>query len=543
MVGLLLREGCSPDVRDPGDNTPLMAACAKGNKDLACVLLKAGADVNATNKIGISPLINALNNEYPDSQLIQLLIHAGAEISYEPSEALSPIFMVCRNNQISHFLPDFLQKKPDVRRSGQGMTVLHMACRHLREPQYVVQLVEAGCDVEAVDTEGYTPLWQAYFNTETGFQMTNALLEKGANVKAVDNEGCSLLHHALASERCTVAYIKLLIDAGCDLEGRDGLGRTPLLILCANDNLLEVNLLECLLATNPSVTATDHQGRSALHHLCNNRNGTAKLCRTLIEAGCQVNVQDHQGITAFHHLSENLGCLQVTDMADVLLSEGFDTNLLDRVHVSMAELWDLVQDVSWGMNRCLLLSGISTETSLKNWELHSLLPHFDSFLGGTESTIEAPVMLHVAISQCHRKLLDGLSRDTSRCITPKCILRQIRFLLEIIHLYVFTDSGVTAAKLFYEQQMNEVHHFVDITRKYLRSKAYILVQKTDEDCNLARCDEIADNLYIFFTEPRSLKEICRNRIRCRIFPITVSKAASLDILKSLEDYILFNDVL
>jgi ankyrin repeat protein len=82
VVASLLRYGASPQASDAdGGQTPLHNACEHGHFDAAKLLLGAGADVNAADKLGVTPLMKACagtKERPPQPQLVKLLLDAGA---------------------------------------------------------------------------------------------------------------------------------------------------------------------------------------------------------------------------------------------------------------------------------------------------------------------------------------------------------------------------------------------------------------------------------------------------------------------------------
>ncbi|XP_043912117.1 fibronectin type 3 and ankyrin repeat domains protein 1 isoform X2 [Protopterus annectens] len=81
VVQYLISDGCKVDVKDNGSLwTPLMRVSAvSGNVDAASSLIQAGANVNAKDKDGKTPLMVAvLNNHEP---LVRLLLAKGADLT------------------------------------------------------------------------------------------------------------------------------------------------------------------------------------------------------------------------------------------------------------------------------------------------------------------------------------------------------------------------------------------------------------------------------------------------------------------------------
>src|SRR3546814_2613536 len=61
-VGLLLRHKAKVDARDLNDRSALLLACQAGNPEIVAALLAAGADCNARDDAGMTPLLEAACN-------------------------------------------------------------------------------------------------------------------------------------------------------------------------------------------------------------------------------------------------------------------------------------------------------------------------------------------------------------------------------------------------------------------------------------------------------------------------------------------------
>jgi cytohesin len=138
IVEALLRAGADVNARDKWGSTPLHFAASPGT---ATALLKAKAKVNAVDSVGRIPLHDAAHRG--SDQVVRTLLGAGADVNRNIDG--TPLFLAADN--------------------GQARTV--------------DALIEAGADVNSADEEGTTPLLAASDNGHG--TIVAALLEAGAD--------------------------------------------------------------------------------------------------------------------------------------------------------------------------------------------------------------------------------------------------------------------------------------------------------------------------------------------------------------------------
>jgi uncharacterized protein len=79
LMRALLRAGAKPDGTDRNSRTALMIAAAYDSlPEQSQMLIDAGADVNAQNDVGDTPLIEAVRRG--NQKLVQLLLKSGASV-------------------------------------------------------------------------------------------------------------------------------------------------------------------------------------------------------------------------------------------------------------------------------------------------------------------------------------------------------------------------------------------------------------------------------------------------------------------------------
>lgn len=126
--------------------------------------IKNGADINARDKYGASPLMTAAR--WGNIPMVQFLLRNGAT--------------------------------PDQPRSEAGRTALHVACAYYGGMQICKALIASGADVNAVTQKGETPLMLAATNGKA--DVVELLLQQGADKQKKDNSGKTALDYARNAE-------------------------------------------------------------------------------------------------------------------------------------------------------------------------------------------------------------------------------------------------------------------------------------------------------------------------------------------------------
>ena len=100
IVEALLEAGSNPNQTDETDldNTPLHIALDTFNALTIELLITKRVDVNATNRKGDTPLMQACS--YGDLEITQKLLEAGAKPTLTTSDGMSALYRACRANNV-----------------------------------------------------------------------------------------------------------------------------------------------------------------------------------------------------------------------------------------------------------------------------------------------------------------------------------------------------------------------------------------------------------------------------------------------------------
>ena len=146
----LIEHGADVNAKDSYGTTPLNEGASYGYLEICELLIEHGADVNATNKYGVTPLHSHWAS---DPEICRLLIEHGADIHAKTKEGETPLHGYARRGYLE-------------------------ICQ---------LLIEHGADVNAKNKWGRTPLYRIIYdgdhlNNYENIEICQLLVEKGADV-------------------------------------------------------------------------------------------------------------------------------------------------------------------------------------------------------------------------------------------------------------------------------------------------------------------------------------------------------------------------
>lgn len=250
----------------------LWEAASAGDIKRVQSLISGGADVNAKDKDGFTPLHSAA--ESGQKAVVELLISHGADVNTK------------REN---------------------GDTLLHHTARE-GHADVAELLVANGANVNAKGTAERTPLHEAFRWGK--HDVAELLVARGANVNARDGTGGTPLHYAVSKGRNNI--VKLLITKGADVNAKRATGETPLHYAALTGH---VNVVELLLASDADINTKNDNGATPLHVAA--RCGYTDVVRLLLAKGADVNARSKQGRTALD-LARAAGQAEIVELLETV---------------------------------------------------------------------------------------------------------------------------------------------------------------------------------------------------------------------------------
>ncbi|PHH73877.1 hypothetical protein CDD80_3525 [Ophiocordyceps camponoti-rufipedis] len=341
LVNTLLKAGAQVSLKNKTDETPLHLAATHGDPAVIESLLENGASKDAKDSKGVTPLQRAVVKGRVRAVRALLECEHGETAtinSYDTRTALYCAFFEFDQSIIAEFVKLGANLK-DV--DSRGQTLLHSMARH-GKTEAVSLLLRLGARMGVLDSNGHTPMFlAAKEGHEEIFKILadrslehNPFYDSGLTrflEKAIDNGsvtavrfllnayeaaepglilkderiaaavGYAAKHHQrqiaemLAEKFSIEATARALVEAGADVETRNGAGGTLLHQAVCEDNGRATDLL---IELEADCNAKDKRGRTPLHEAV--REGNKEAVKLLLAAGVDPSVRDDKGWTVFH---------------------------------------------------------------------------------------------------------------------------------------------------------------------------------------------------------------------------------------------------
>jgi ankyrin repeat protein len=203
-------------------------------------------------------------------------------------------------------------------KDNQGNTALNIACSY-GVLSMVNILLKNGANINSQNNIGMTSLHGAVLNP-ANVDITRLLLAKGANVNLCDYKEQSPLNYAVACNIDNSENIKLLLNAGADINLKDIHGDS---ILLASMEHINIELIKMLLEFGHHPDEANDEGITPLH-LAMMYNDSESI-DLLLKSGANVNKLDNNGNGMLHYIA----WLEHGIIPNIVFDLGLDINAVN----------------------------------------------------------------------------------------------------------------------------------------------------------------------------------------------------------------------
>ena len=263
---------------------PLERAAARGNRELAKKLVRAGADIG-----------NALHAAVwgGHGQIVSDLLKHGASFAAKDTNGCTPLHFAARTGK-THIVRGLMLKGADKNAmNNQEWTPLFSAVYH-GQTDAARTLLAGGADVSL--RCGALKGSAVHMAAELGHvEILRVTIEHGADVNATDANHCTALHGAASENK--VGAIDVLVEAGGNIEVRSRHGMKPLHSAAGQ---LSTDALVALLKHGADVNAKSLNLLSPLMVAATKAGtqGAAEVVDLLLRSGADESIADEDGNVA-----------------------------------------------------------------------------------------------------------------------------------------------------------------------------------------------------------------------------------------------------
>lgn len=247
---------------------------------------------------------------------------------------------------------------PDFRYDDFDRTALVLS--FYRGEAIIKKFINAGADLnKKTESDSRTPLMIAC--QDGNHDAIRILIEAGADINAQDCRGESALMIACKNE--DFRTVSVLINAGANVDLQTDYGNTALMFI-ANKNC--DNILKILLKSNADIEIKNERGRTAL--IIAASSGYINPVKRLIEAGADVNAQDNAGKTALMYAGD-------CDVLNALLNTPIDPHLKDNMN--RTALWHAIKNAD--KNKIEMLHKYNIDINIKDLNGNAIFDFYNQF--------------------------------------------------------------------------------------------------------------------------------------------------------------------
>lgn len=334
----LFSKGADVNAKNKDGDTPLLLAAVarrmKSNKVLmdsgsiprikmdfagvASHLIDFGADINAESRYGGTALCQAASSS--NREVVKVLLEAGADLKITSCTGAAPLFYAVHRED-REIIQMLLDKGADVNAADQkGKTPL-LAAAENGNWDAVKKLVKLGADINVMGPYSNDPGIFALAIRDGEKSIVKLLIEKKADVNRTDWCGYTPLMYACQEEDDDDEIVTMLIEGGADANGKGKGEMTPLMVA---SSLGREKAVKILLENGAAPETVNSRGNTALIEAIVEPNLKTKVVDILIASGASVNAVNNEKKTALTIASER----GFAEIAGILAAHGAEGKIL-----------------------------------------------------------------------------------------------------------------------------------------------------------------------------------------------------------------------
>jgi len=422
VINLLIQHGADVNAVDAKGNSPLHVGMPSHvHRDVVTILMQHGANPNLRDEHGDTPLHVAviLNRS---AEAVQALLNGGSDVHIRNIQGKTPLYIAVQERRNS-LIPIFISYGAEVfaadnsgttpfdlasgsndntfamliteetvnQRDSEGNTMLHITVRNRGNPLQLNRILDQKASVDARNREGDTALHIAVKTNQK--ENGEFLVSRGASIFSLNSEGHSPIFLAFSLNPLREWIINM-----ATIQARDGLGNS-MLHYAAQWNLL--NSIPIIIRSGLSVEETNATGQTPL--FLATRNDSPATIRVLVENRANLNARDTQGNSLLHAAVR----WNAINCATLLLENGIDVNVFslngntplhDAVALGMSDIETLL--INKGAN--LEVRNVDGNTPFMESVRAGLVPSIEKLAQNGADTntrnIRGDTPLHIAVS-------------------------------------------------------------------------------------------------------------------------------------------------